>query len=316
MSDDWRPSGDGDCLMARASLLRGIRDFFEREDVLEVETPVLSSAGNSDPRIESLSIDINGQRFWLQTSPEFAMKRLLAAEHRAIYQICKVFRGGERGRNHNLEFTMLEWYRPGWTHFELMDEVARLIALALGRAALPTGTLTYREAMRTHGQIDPWLCGENDLRTAVGELGADASLDRDEALDLIFSVRVVPNLDPDSVIFIHAFPESQAALARLDEELGYPSARRFEAFFGGMELANGYHELTDPDEQEQRIKTELEQRRRAGLEQPTADHRLIKALQHGLPACAGVAMGIDRLLMLRSGARHIDEVLCFPVERA
>ncbi len=316
----WEPVTPIARLRERAELLERVRAFFRRRGLLEVETPVLSAAAVTDTNLESLVTEYRGPgappqgRLYLQTSPEFPMKRLLAAGSGPIWQICRVFRGEERGPRHNPEFTMLEWYRPGWDHHRLMDEVAELVGAVCGECAVRRRT--YAELFRplgldAHGDPQP-VCEE-----AARSLGLEPppGLDRDGLLDLILSHAVVPALGSDGLDFIHEFPVSQAALARIRP--GRPAvAERFECFLQGMEIANGFHELGDAEEQARRFRRDLDVRRARGRPEPPMDHRLLQALGHGLPDCAGVAMGLDRLFMVALGATHIDQVLAFPLERA
>jgi lysyl-tRNA synthetase class 2 len=248
------------------------------------------------------------------------MKRLLAAGSGDIYQVCHVFRGAERGRQHNPEFTMLEWYRLGFSLDELMNEVATLVRGLLGDAGavLPVESVSYVDALRLHAGLDPF--GDlAPLRAAARELGLDArhadGAGRDELLDLVVGARVGPALGEHALTFLHRYPASQAALARLDPA-DPRVALRFELYHRGIELANGYHELASGAEQRQRFAADLRQRRERGLPAAALDPRLLAALDAGLPDCAGVALGFDRVLMLAIGATNIDEVLAFPVERA
>ena len=252
---------------------------------------------------------------YLQTSPEYAMKRLLAAGSGAIYQICKVFRDGERGRRHNPEFTMLEWYRPGFDHHRLMDEVDALLQAVLGAAAAER--ISYADAFRRHAGIDPHAASDGELRSRVAALGVSgiAELDRDDLLNLLLTHTVEQRLGVSRPTFLFDYPASQAALARIRPG-DPPVAERFEVFIDGVELANGFHELADPDEQRRRFAADLEERRRRGLPEVAVDERLLAALAAGLPDCAGVALGVDRLVMLKAGTRNIADVIAFPIDRA
>lgn len=320
----WRPTASLENLRRRAELLSAVRRFFAERQVLEVETPVLIGASASDPNLESLSLPYTGPaappsgRLWLQTSPEFAMKRLLAAGSGCIYQICRAFRADERGRRHNPEFTLIEWYRVGFDHWQLMEETAALAALALGPR--PVETLTYREAFLRFAGIDPFRASVAELIACarghdipLPPLSGDA---RDPWLDLLLSEVVTPMLGRGVFTFLCDFPASQAALARLRREAdGIEVAERFELFIDGMEIANGYHELTDPAEQRQRFERERARRLANGEPPSSVDDRLLAALAAGMPDCAGVALGFDRLVMLAVGAERIDEVMAFPIER-
>jgi lysyl-tRNA synthetase class 2 len=321
MPIDWRPSAPLAILKLRAELLAEIRRFFADRSVLEVETPALSRGGATDPNIHSVTCALaeSGvfRPLYLHTSPEFSMKRLLAAGSGDIYQIARVFREGERGRFHNPEFTLLEWYRVGYDHHALMDEVEALLwrLLACGTAE----RLSYAEAFMRYAGFDPHSATLEELSNVAEASGyrvsARAARPRDELLDLILSHNVQPRLGERAPTFLYEYPESQAALARVRP--GHPAvAERFEVFVNGIELANGFHELRDPAEQARRFAEDLACRALMGLASIPIDEALIAGLRHGLPDCTGVALGFDRLVMIRSGARHIDEVLAFPFERA
>jgi len=318
---DWRPSASIETLRLRAKMLAQIRAFFSAREVLEVETPLLAAAPVTDLHLQALSCRYRGpgadggRELFLQTSPEFAMKRLLAAGSGPIFQICKAIRNGEAGRRHNPEFTILEWYRPGWDHHRLMGEIDELLAELLGTR--PGERLTYAETFERYAAIDPHSASDEALRLRVEALGMDSTdgLRRDDLLDLILTHVIEPRLGHDQPTLIHDYPASQAALARIRPG-DPPLAERFEVFAEGVELANGYHELVDPDEQRRRFEADLEARRQAGLPEVPIDKRLLAALEHGLPGCAGVALGVDRLLMLAAGTRDIADVLAFPNDRA
>lgn len=326
-SSDWRPRADLLRLRQRSQLYREIRQFFEQRQVLEVETPLLAAGTVTDLHLHSLSCqlkDVGGWRqLFLQTSPEFAMKRLLAADSGPIFQICKAFRDDEQGAMHNPEFTMLEWYRPGFDHHRLMDEMDELLGQIL---AVPAAERrTYGELFESALGVDPHVASPEALAAAAEATGvavagfADAA--RDAWLHLLWSHRVEPSLGTAGrPTFVLDFPASQAALARLrpaDPATARPAvAERFEVYVDGVELANGFHELADREEQLRRFEADNEARRRADLPAVPIDHRLLDALGAGIGDCAGVALGIDRLLMLRLGVSHIDEVLAFPVARA
>lgn len=325
MSQSWRPSASIENLRRRAEILAAVRLFFDRRGVLEVETPVLSAAAVTDPHIESLCTEYRGPgapadgRLWLHTSPEYAMKRLLAAGSGSIYQIARVFRAGERGRRHNPEFTLVEWYRVGFDHHRLMSEVAELADAILGQR--PREYLSYREAFLRHAGVDPWCAAVGELAACAERHGVPLpALDeeeRDAWLDLLLSEVVSPRLGRGRYSFVYDFPASQAALARLrQDEEGVAVGERFELFIDGIEIANGYHELSDAAEQAQRFEAEASRRRRAGRPLGEIDSRLLAALEAGLPECAGVALGLDRLVMLAVAATSIDEVIAFPVERS
>lgn len=317
----WRPSASPAALQSRARLLAYVRDFFARRGVLEVETPVLGRSGVTDPNLESIAASVCAAGLsggWLQTSPEYHMKRLLAAGSGPIYQVARVFRNGESGPRHNPEFSMLEWYRPGFTDQELMQEVADLVCGWLECEA-PL-TMTYREVMQRWAGIDPFTAADAELRQECRRwLQPEqlAGLDRNGCLDLLMSFAVEPHLGQERPLFVTAYPASQAALARVSgDEHGCAVAHRFELYIRGLELCNGFWELTDPVEQRRRFEADNRVRRAAGLPEMELDEAFLAALEQGLPECAGVALGLDRLLMLRLGSRDIREVLAFPFDRA
>ena len=320
MSESWRPTSSLEAIRRRAQALRWTREFFHERGVLEVETPAMVNAAVSDVNLGSVRVEMPGRDapLFLHTSPEYAMKRLLAAGSGDIYQVCHVYRGAERGRQHNPEFTMLEWYRLGFSLDELMDEVGQLVR-GLLREELPVEMLSYREAVATHAGFDPLDAPDAELIRAAEVLGMDSAhshrASRDELLDLIVGAQVGPALGANALTFVHGYPASQAALARLDST-DPRVALRFELYHRGIELANGYHELSEITEQRQRFGNDQELRRRRGLPVNPLDPNLLAALEAGLPDCAGVALGFDRVLMLAMGAASIDDVLAFPVERA
>ncbi len=324
MSDaaDWRPSAAREQLVARARLLARVREFFADRGVLEVDTPLIVNAPVSDVHLHSARVELSAElpgtqpaRLFLHTSPEYAMKRLLAAGSGDIYQVCHVARALESGRVHNPEFTLLEWYRVGFSLGQLMDEVELLARELLGTAA-SAERLSYREAFLRELALDPFLATTAELARAAAPLGLGAqALDRDGYLELLMGALIGPRLGRDRLTFIYGYPASQAALARLDPE-DARAAQRFELYARGIELANGFHELTSAAEQRARFQADNDARRRAGLPVYDLDERLLAALAHGLPDCAGVALGLDRLLMLATGADHIEQVLAFPTRRA
>jgi lysyl-tRNA synthetase class 2 len=325
MQADWRPGAGIEALRLRARLNHCIRAFFESRGVLEVETPLMSAAGNTEPNIRSFELDYGGpnagawRRRYLRTSPEFPLKRLLAAGVGDCYELGRVFRDGECGGRHNPEFTMLEWYRLGIDHYRLMDEVAELLCevFALVGRTLKLRRSSYRDLFRAHVGIDPVLASEDDLRSALSGHDIDASgLERDDWLDLLLTHRIEPALPRDELLLLHDFPASQCALARVVGEGAEAHACRFEAYVGGVELANGYHELSDAHEQRARFERDNQRRRARGDEPLPLDEHLLAALEHGLPDCAGVALGVDRLMMLLSGSERIDQVIAFAGPRA
>lgn len=308
--NSWPPSASRDALVARQQLYRHIREFFYQRSVLEVETPLLAQAPVADPNISPIQA---GSR-WLHTSPEYAMKRLLCAGYGDIYQICKVFREGEAGKRHNPEFSMLEWYRVGWSHRQLMQEVAELLQQLLAQrfSDLPCLHLTYAQALQQYAQLNVHTCNDAVIAEHGRQLAnAELNLDRDGCLDVIMSHQVEPALPRNTLVFIDEFPASQAALAQLTENAqGQLIAQRFEVFFNGMELANGYQELTDATQQLQRFEKELQ-----GTQRPQDAH-LIAALEHGMPDCAGIALGLDRVLLHLLDSSSIAQVLSFDWPRA
>lgn len=315
MIERWRPAASLDTLRARAALLARIRSFFAARGVLEVDTPAVSAHATVDLHIDSLR---TADDRWLQTSPEFPMKRLLAAGSGPIYQLCHVFREGDEGRLHNPEFMMLEWYRPGWDHHRLMDEVGQLLEAA-GAPAPQGRRLSYREAWLENAGVDPFAASTAELARALrarAEAPADsARLDRDGWLDFGMGFVVAPHLGRDAPCFVHDFPASQAALARIRPGEP-PVAERFELFWRGLELANGFHELGDAAEQRRRFEQDQARRAQAGKAMPPFDANLVAALQAGLPDCAGVALGVDRLLMLLLGLPDVASAMAFDWARA
>ncbi|MCK5379430.1 MAG: elongation factor P--(R)-beta-lysine ligase [Acidobacteria bacterium] len=319
--EDWRPAASLERIKIRAKVLAQVRGFFAERGVLEVETPLLSGATVTDLHLHTLATEaeipgLGGPtRLHLQTSPEFAMKRLLAAGSGPIYQLCKAFRDQEAGRLHNPEFTILEWYRPGWDHHRLMDEIENLLTVILGAA--PARRRSYGELFSTELGVDPHRDSAETLRRRALKQGLEdvAGLDREGWLSLMMTHHLEPTLGRDAPTFLFDYPADQAALARIRHD-DPPVAERFEVYVNGIELANGYHELTDAGEQRRRFEQDLEIRRSRGLPEAPIDHRLIDALDHGMPACAGVALGVDRLVMLAAGASDLKEVIAFPIERA
>jgi lysyl-tRNA synthetase class 2 len=322
--NDWQPAATFDALRLRARLYATIRTFFAERDVLEVETPTLSQAGNTDPNIASFALQFSGRTDgaprtrWLRTSPEFPLKRLLAEGIGDCYELGRVFRDGEAGGRHNPEFTMLEWYRVGWDHDRLVDEVATLVqaALALVGRSATMQRISFRELYLQRLQVDPFVAGDATLRAALGDIDIDPrGLGRDDWLDLLMTHRLQPAFEPDRLLAVYDYPASQCALARIRAD-DPPVAERFEIYLGPLELANGYHELGDAGEQRARFERDLDVRRERGAIAPSLDERLLSALRAGLPDCAGVALGIDRLLMAMMGSDRIADVLAFPFTRA
>ena len=310
-------------LRQRAQLLARIRAFFADRLVMEVETPVLAGAGVTDPHLQNLTTTCHlaseaaPRTLYLQTSPEYAMKRLLADGSGPIYQICKVFRDGEAGRLHNPEFTMVEWYRPAFDYQDIMEETEDLLRYTLGVSHCDR--LTYAEAFRRHAGFDPHTATLATIRDAAACAGVRVSdsktLGRDEWLDVVLSHSLAPKLGTDRPVFLCHYPASQAALARIVPGEP-PVAERFEVFINGIEIANGFHELTDPAEQRQRFEADNAHRISVGLPVMPSDERLLAAMESGLPDCSGVALGFDRLVMIASGCRLLSEVQAFPIDIA
>jgi len=345
--DDWRPAASWKNLRRRAELLAKLRAFFHENGFLEVETPILSADTVVDRHLDPFSTGVPREpgrpprRLWLQTSPEFAMKRLLAAldpqcdaiengdagaagsqqdepPARAIYQITRAFRLGECGPLHNPEFTMVEWYRAGDDMRTGMELTGRLCEAMLGRG--PAELLSYREAFERHVELNPHTAHAEALIAAAEEhcVAAPASLspdDRDGWLELLLCERVRPHLGVGRPTILYDYPASQSALARIRHG-DPPVAERFELFVAGIELASGYHELLDADELRRRNRRVNAQRRADGKSALPEQSRLLRAMEAGLPACTGVALGFDRLVMLAVGAERIAQVVAFPLERA
>lgn len=320
---NWKPTASIEALQMRARLNALIRRFFLDRGVLEVETPILSAAGNTDPNIESFQLDFSGPvaagpaRRWLRTSPEFALKRLLAAGIGSCYELGRVFRNGEIGRLHNPEFSMLEWYRVGWDHHELMDECAELVKEALrlaGKSATVRDT-SYRQLYLEQLGIDPLTASEAELRAplAVFDINAEG-LSRDDWLDLLMTHLIQPSIPHNRILLVYDYPKSQAALARIRQG-DVPVAERFEVYLGPVELANGYRELGDADEQRERFQRDISRRRKKGYATPPIDEPLLAALP-AMPDCSGVAMGVDRLLLAMLGVDRLSEVIALPFDRA
>ena len=327
--DDWRPGVSAQRLRQRAELLRRVREFFAARAVTEVDTPFLVNAPVSDVHLHSATVRLDPQPtagaeaapLFLHTSPEYAMKRLLAAGSGDIYQLCHVVRGMERGRLHNPEFTLIEWYRIGFSLGQLMDEVEALVKALLGAAAPRASEhISYREAFLRELSLDPLTAPDAVLAHAAqslalrGTAAAEDAVSRDEWLELLMGTYIGPRLGRDRLTFVHGYPASQAALARLDPA-DPRVAQRFELYCAGIELANGFHELAASAEQRARFESDNARRRRLGLPAFPLDERLLAALPT-LPDCVGVALGFDRTLMLAVGAARIEEVLPFPTERA
>lgn len=308
-------------LQLRARVYARIRTFFAERNVLEVETPILSAAANTEPNIESFSVHFSGplpenapRERWLRTSPEFALKRLLVEGIGDCYELGRVFRDGEAGRRHNPEFTMLEWYRLGWAHRQLAEETCDLIAhIASPGRRLRRQSHSYRSLYYHAFGFDPFTASLETLQAPLADHtihGAD-SLSRDDWLDLLMSHRLQHEFAPDTLTVIHDFPPSQCALARISGQGDDAVAERFELYWGDAELANGYHELSDASEQRARFENDNRRRRTRGQRELPIDQALLKAMQRGLPDCAGVALGIERLLMRLANTQAITDILAY-----
>ncbi|HIF9371669.1 TPA: elongation factor P--(R)-beta-lysine ligase [Photobacterium damselae] len=323
MQMTWLPTADVAMLKQRAKLIAAIRQFFYQRDVLEVDTPAMSQATVTDIHLHTFKTEFvgpgfaDGQILYLMTSPEFHMKRLLSAGSGAIYQICKSFRNEESGRYHNPEFTMLEWYRPGFDHHQLMDEMDELLQLILG--CQQAERMSYQQAFLNVLGVCPLEGSMLELKQAAAKLGlsdiAEPEEDRDTLLQLLFSIGIEGKIGQEVPAFVYDFPASQAALAQINPT-DNRVAERFEVYFKGIELANGFHELANGDEQLIRFEADNHKRIEMGLEPQPIDMNLVNALRAGFPDCAGVALGIDRLIMLALGLKHIDQVTAFPVDIA
>ena len=325
--DTWRPVASLALIRYRATLLKKIRHYFNERDVLEVETPILSSTTVTDPNIDSFTTDymgpgyLNIPKLYLHTSPEYAMKRMLAAGSGAIYQICKVFRQAEWGSLHNPEFTMLEWYRPDYGQYQLMAEIDELVRSLNDETfhIAETEYYTYSDVFQKYLGIDLMGIKNEDLIQCARDnhLKVEGLVvsDRDAWLDLVFSHLIQPKLTTNSLVFITDYPISQAALAQASNE-DNRFAQRFELFFNGVELANGYNELTDASILMSRFKRDQQQRMQLNKAPIPIDMRLLKAIHSGFPQCSGVAMGLDRLIMVLANEKNIENIIAFPINRA
>ncbi|MBU9835270.1 elongation factor P--(R)-beta-lysine ligase [Rahnella sp. L72c] len=319
----WQPSASVANLLKRAAILAEIRRFFADRGVLEVETPAMSQATVTDIHLVPFETRFvgpgaaDGMTLYLMTSPEYHMKRLLAAGSGPIYQMGRSFRNEEAGRHHNPEFTMLEWYRPRYDMYRLMNEVDDLLQQVLDCDSAET--LSYQQAFTRHLSIDPLSADKTELREAAAKLDlsniADIEEDRDTLLQLLFTMGAEPHIGRDKPTFVYHFPATQASLAEISTE-DHRVAERFEVYYKGIELANGFRELTDSREQRQRFEQDNRKRAARGLPQHPIDNNLLDALAHGMPECSGVALGVDRLIMIALGAASLSDVLAFPVTRA
>lgn len=308
--NDWRPTITPDIAHKRAALLHQIRQFFADRKVLEVDTPLMAEAPVTDPYLQAFSVQQSEGIKYLQTSPEYAMKRMLAAGFGSIYQICKAFRQDESGALHHSEFTLLEWYRLDFDQYQLMQEIDQLLQQMLD--TLPADQISYQQCFEDTFAINPHQIKLAPLieltRENIGNIIGLQSPTHDDCLQLLFSNKIEPNLGKYRPIFIYDYPASQAALAKRHQVDGIQVAARFELFYQGVELANGYHELTDPTEQNKRFQQDLAIRQQQGIACVPIDYKLLAALESGLPNCAGVAMGFDRLFMLHCQQQNIEEV--------
>ncbi|ACS84283.1 elongation factor P--(R)-beta-lysine ligase [Musicola paradisiaca] len=319
----WQPSAPIANLLKRASIMKEIRRFFSDRGMLEVETPALSQATVTDIHLFPFQTRFvgpgaaDGIELYMMTSPEYHMKRLLAAGSGPIYQLCRSFRNEESGRFHNPEFTMLEWYRPHYDMYRLMNEVDDLLQQVLECDSAEM--LSYQQAFQRHLAVDPLSADKAQLRDVAEKLGvgdvASQEEDRDTLLQLLFTVGIEPHIGRDKPAFVYHFPATQAALAEISTE-DHRVAERFEAYFKGIELANGFCELTDSHEQRQRFEQDNRKRAARGLPVQPIDEHLLSALSAGIPPCSGVALGVDRLIMLALNAESIGDVIAFTVERA
>ncbi len=324
MTDSWQPSCELSLLKTRARLLSAIRQFFIRRDVLEVETPLLCSATGTDPHLDFFSSDYHfaaeHRQMFLQTSPEFAMKRLLAAGSGSIFQICKAFRNGESGRYHNPEFTILEWYRVGFDLDQLMDEVVELIHEVMPEMKEAVYKVSYQDVFKQYTDLDPLqFCQQSYCQFAIEQklVDAPAICADDHAcwLDFLFSYVVQPALESKFLTLVYGYPAIQSSLARINPQNSLV-ADRFEVFIKGIEIGNGFFELADAVEQEKRFDQERWLREQRNLPQVAKDEEFLHALRSGLPDCSGIAIGLDRLLMVLSEKQSLAEVTAFPFSRA
>jgi lysyl-tRNA synthetase class 2 len=324
--ESWKPGADSGALKARGDLLHSIREFFYRQSVIEVTTPTLGSRGVTDSQIQNLKLDHQDQTFYLQTSPEYAMKRLLASGSGSIYQICPAYRGSEHGRNHNTEFSMLEWYRLGFTLHELMDDVQNLLSFVIEAMGISRfdfrdiPRFSYRDLFEENFDRDPHMISLDELKTLSREVGLECGhiTDHDDEgtvsdyLDLLFSVVIEPQLDNPTIVY--DYPVCQVALAQLGQEDGKMVAKRFEVFVSGLELANGYLELLNADELKARMHRNNHLRGVRGHERIEPDEKLLAALP-AMPASSGIALGVDRLLMVLLGKEKLADVVSFTTDR-
>ena len=313
----WQPDGDQQSRLARAEMLRAIRAFFYQRQVLEVETPALSQAANTDPYIDSFALATSQTRY-LHTSPEYAMKRLLASGSGDIYQICKVWRAEPSAKHHNAEFTMLEFYRVDHSMQKLMSEVDELLSQLLPSLKKHSEFHTYASLFLDKLGFNPHTIAGDTLKACVGKYVPEfqGELDHQGALDLLLTHCIEPKLPKDRMSFIYDYPATQSALAKTEQIAGYNVAKRFEVYVGNLELGNGYQELTSYVDNAAVLSNESSVRQQMNSEAVPIDQRFLSAVQSGLPECAGIAIGLDRLLMLKTDADNIKKVLNFSWENA
>ncbi len=323
----WQPTLTWKDAQKRAEIIRKIRQFFVDRNVLEVETPALSQGTVTDVHLDAFnchydffrdSSNQQSKNLYLQTSPEFHMKRLLAAGYDSIFQIAKAYRHEEFGQHHNPEFTLLEWYRLGFDHFQLMDEVSQLLKLVLG--CTQTVSITYQNIFIKEVGLDPLIASREELLAIINRYNKIESWlikekNNDILLQFIFSEIIEPVIDKNIPCFVYNFPKSQASLAKICSEDNRVS-QRFECYYQGLELANGFNELTDSKQQLLRFQEDNKQRKVLGNIEKPIEHYFISALEHGLPRCSGVALGIDRLVMIALNKKEIKEVISFSIDRA
>ena len=314
--ENWLPNTTHEVRLARAEMLQNIRAFFLSQKVIEVETPAVSQAANTDPFIESIKTD---QSRYLHTSPEYPMKRLLAAGSGDIYQICKVWRASESGKKHNPEFTLLEWYRLGFSYQQLMQEVSDLLLGLVTHLDKPAQFVSYAQLFLEKFSINPHITSEEELlkcvNTEIPSLNT-SDLDQQALLDALLTHCIEPQLDPECLTFIFDYPASQSALAQLRIENDYSVAERFEVYLGNLELGNGYQEETNAKRNRAILESENQSRMDNGIDSLPLDELFLAACDSGIPASSGVAVGLDRVLMGITGEKSIQKVINFPWDKA
>jgi len=321
---NWQPSASIEAIKIRARMLQSMRAFFAEQNILEVETPVLSKAAITDPNLQSFSTEFLNKKYYFHTSPEFFMKRLLASNSGDIYQICKVFRDDEQGKNHNPEFTMLEWYRLGFDHHQLMDEIERFLQFLFKSVNCrldwqPVKRISYQQAFLDVLGVDPLSTDIEELKRITQQCNIDIPIgmseqDKNMWLDWLITQAIAPAFLKQGFTFLYDYPISQAALAKTSKT-DSRVAHRFEMYFGELELANGFYELTDTKEQRRRFDHENKKRIELKLPVMPIDENLLSAIEAGLPECSGVAIGLDRLLMILLDKDSIEDVIGFSFNR-